>query len=63
MSNIIYSMTASKESAMDWESWNIKYQQKMKRGINDDIIKMNAALAEDGVSSWSFLIKYIRRTE
>ena len=48
MSNIIYSITASKESAMNWDSWESNYKQKIKHGIGDDIIKMNQALAKEG---------------
>ena len=48
MSNIIYAITASKESAMNWDSWESNYKHKIKRGINDDIIKMNQALAKEG---------------
>ena len=48
MSNVIYSITADVASKQRFDAWEDKYKQRLRKGLNDDVKRMNEALAKEG---------------
>ena len=46
MSNVVYSITANIASKQGFDAWEDKYKQRLRKGLNDDVERMNEALAK-----------------